>query len=91
MQTAEMREKMFTIRMTEEETARLEGLAKHYGITSAGVIRMLVKRDADALERADVSTALATRAGAEAWMKASKEQGKAPAPTKAKSRAPRRS
>jgi hypothetical protein len=50
MQTAEMREKMFTIRMSEEETARLEGLAKHYGLTAAGVIRMLVKRDSDNVE-----------------------------------------
>lgn len=41
--------KLFTMRMSEAERARLELLAEHYGLTSTDVVRMLVKRDADAL------------------------------------------
>ena len=53
MQTApDVREKLFTIRMNPEETARLEMLAEHYGLTAAGVVRMLLKREADSVARA---------------------------------------
>ena len=53
MQTApDVREKLFTIRMNDEETARLEMLAQHYGLSAAGVIRMLLKREADAVAAA---------------------------------------
>src|SRR3954462_9764322 len=41
------RAKMFTIRMSPDETARAERVAKHYGITVAALIRMLIKRDED--------------------------------------------
>jgi predicted DNA-binding protein len=41
--------KMFTIRFSEEELARLDLVAKHYALTAAGVLRMLVKREADAI------------------------------------------
>lgn len=41
--------KLFTMRMSETERTRLELLAEHYGLTSTDVVRMLVKRDADAL------------------------------------------
>jgi len=44
------RERLFNIRMNTEETSRLDGLASHYGITAAAVVRMLVKRDADGLD-----------------------------------------
>ena len=47
MQTAAMRERLYTIRMSEDETTRLDALSAHYGLTAAGVIRMLLKRDAD--------------------------------------------
>ena len=43
MQTAEMRERLFTIRMNEEESARLDALAGHFGLSAAGVVRMLLK------------------------------------------------
>lgn len=50
MQTVEMvREKQLNIRLSEAESARLEWLAEHYGTTVAMVVRMLAKRDADAL------------------------------------------
>ena len=52
MQTADMRERMFTLRMSEEETARLDRVARHYGLNAAGVVRMLLKREDDALNAA---------------------------------------
>lgn len=45
---ANMREKLFTMRMSDEESARLDAVARHYGLNAAGVIRMLVKREYDA-------------------------------------------
>lgn len=47
MQTVEMREKTFNIRMSAEETERLEAVATHHGLTAASVIRMLVKHEAE--------------------------------------------
>ena len=49
MQTTEMRERLFTMRMSDEEYERLELVAKHYALNAAGVLRMLVKREADSL------------------------------------------
>ena len=46
---ANMREKLFTMRMSEEESLRLETVARHYGLNAAGVIRMLVKREHDSI------------------------------------------
>jgi hypothetical protein len=43
MQTEPMREKMFTLRLSEEEMARLDFLSKHFGLNAAGLIRMLLK------------------------------------------------
>jgi sulfur relay (sulfurtransferase) DsrC/TusE family protein len=44
MQTAaEMRERLFTMRMSEEEWRRLALVAEHYGLNGAGAIRMLLK------------------------------------------------
>jgi predicted DNA-binding protein len=48
------REKLFNMRMSAEEWTRLDSLAKHYGLNAAGVIRMLVKADADRLRKPDV-------------------------------------
>ena len=45
-----VRNKLFNLRMSAEEMARLDALAKHYGLTTSAVVRMLVKRDADALK-----------------------------------------
>jgi len=44
-----MRERQLNIRLSEDEAARLDALADHYGINVAAVIRMLAKREADAL------------------------------------------
>lgn len=46
---AAMRERLFTMRMSSEESDRLEAVAKHYALNAAGVIRMLVKREFDTL------------------------------------------
>jgi hypothetical protein len=47
MQHAEsVREKLFTMRMSSEEWARVEALAEHYGLNAAGLIRMLLKEKA---------------------------------------------
>jgi hypothetical protein len=48
-----MREKLFTIRMTEEERVRAERVAQRHGLNVAGVIRMLLKREDDAARAAD--------------------------------------
>jgi len=45
--TAEMRERLFTMRMSEEEASRLDAVSKHYALNAAGAIRMLVKREYD--------------------------------------------
>ncbi len=42
-----MREKLFTMRMSQEEGNRLDAVAAHYGLNAAGVLRMLVKREFD--------------------------------------------
>ena len=48
MQT-DMREKQLNIRLSEEEAERMELVAAHYGLNGAGVVRMLLKREADAI------------------------------------------
>lgn len=45
-QTAEVRERLFTMRMSEEEWARADAVAKHFGLNLAGAIRMLLKEKA---------------------------------------------
>ncbi len=53
MQTgAVARERLFNMRMSDDEWARLERLAAHYGLNAAGVIRMLLKREDDAVQGA---------------------------------------
>ncbi len=48
MQTAPVaRDKLFNMRMSAEEWARLEALANHYALNAAGVLRMLVKERYD--------------------------------------------
>lgn len=50
MQHAEVaREKLFTMRMSNDEWARFEAVAAHYSLNVASVMRMLAKREADAL------------------------------------------
>lgn len=45
-QTAEMRERLFTMRMSEEEWQRADAIAKHFGLNLAGAVRMLLKEKA---------------------------------------------
>jgi predicted DNA-binding protein len=64
MQTASAlvaREKLFNMRMSAEEWERLDALAKHYGLNAAGVIRMLVKADADRLHKSEVQDVAARK------------------------------
>lgn len=42
------REKLFKMRMSEEESARLDAVRKHYGLNASGAIRMLIKEKYDA-------------------------------------------
>ena len=56
-----VRAKTFNIRFSEEELARLDRVAEHYALTAAGVIRMLVKREADALPAAAPPAAPSSR------------------------------
>jgi len=46
---AVMREKQLNIRLSPEESARLEAVAEHYSLSAAAVLRMLVKREHDSL------------------------------------------
>jgi hypothetical protein len=48
--TAQMREKLFTMRMSTDEAERLDAVSKKYGLNAAGLLRMLVKREFDALD-----------------------------------------
>lgn len=41
------KDKLRTLRMSREESTRLKVLAMHHGTTAAGVIRMLLRREAD--------------------------------------------
>ena len=43
------REKLFNMRMSEDESARVARVAAHYGLNAASLFRMLVKREDDAL------------------------------------------
>ena len=49
MVTPKTRPTSFNIRLSEEEWARLDRLKSHYGINAAGIIRMLLKREDDAI------------------------------------------
>lgn len=49
MQTDAMRERLFTMRMSAEESARMEAVSAHYALNAASLIRMLIKREADSL------------------------------------------
>jgi|HubBroStandDraft_5_1064220.scaffolds.fasta_scaffold196898_2 hypothetical protein len=65
MQTAAVvQRKMFTIRFSEEESARLDAVAEHYALTAAGVLRMLVKREHDALSAKAPQPATKAKKGA---------------------------
>lgn len=44
-----MRERLFTMRMSEEEHERMERIAAHYGINAASLLRMMLKREEAAL------------------------------------------
>lgn len=44
-----MRERLFMLRLSKEESDRLERLAEHYSLPGAGVLRMLLKREDDAV------------------------------------------
>ncbi len=61
MQTGPVaRDRLFNMRLSEDEAARLERLATHYGLNAAGVIRMLLKREDD-LIRATAGSATTAR------------------------------
>ena len=49
---AVVQRKMFPIRFSEEELARLDLVTKHYGLTAAGVLLLMLKREADAIAQA---------------------------------------
>jgi uridine phosphorylase len=48
------REKQLNIRLSPEEAQRLDRIASHYGLSSAAVLRMLVKREDDSIAREDL-------------------------------------
>ena len=49
MRATEMREKQVNVRLNPDEHDRAERVAKRYGLTIAYVVRMLLKREHDAL------------------------------------------
>ena len=46
-----VKELSFKMRLDERDRARLEMLAEHYSVPAASVVRILVKKEVDALER----------------------------------------
>ena len=46
MHTDQMRDRMFTMRLSADEGARLDALAEHFGLNAVGTIRMLLKEKA---------------------------------------------
>ena len=50
------KELSFKMRLDERDRARLETLAEHYSVPAASVIRILVKREADAIAREALET-----------------------------------
>ena len=48
----ERRQRIFNMRLSDEEGARLDKIADHYGINAAELIRMLLKREEKAVEAA---------------------------------------
>lgn len=55
------RNRQLNIRVSEEEVDRLEDLAEHYGISTSAVLRMLVKRESDMVERLGTSPDFVSR------------------------------
>ena len=55
VQTDDMRERMFTMRLSKEESDRLDALAEHFGINAVGIIRMLLKEKARELGMPTIS------------------------------------
>jgi hypothetical protein len=49
-----MREKLFTMRMSEDESWRLERVARHHGLNAAATVRMLIKREFDQVAAAGI-------------------------------------
>jgi hypothetical protein len=45
-----MRERQFNMRLSELESARLSAVAEHHGIGEAEVMRLLLKREHDAIK-----------------------------------------
>lgn len=45
----ERRQRIFNMRLSDDEGARLDKIADHYGINAAELIRMLLKREEKAL------------------------------------------
>lgn len=43
------RDKQFNMRLSADEVHRLDGLAAHYGLNAANLLRMLLKKEADTL------------------------------------------
>lgn len=58
MQTHELmaKDSMLRVRLDDDDRARLELLASHYAVSASTVVRMLVKRDADAVMALKAST-----------------------------------
>ncbi|MCE7894794.1 MAG: hypothetical protein DYH12_34670 [Sorangiineae bacterium PRO1] len=55
------RNRQLNIRVSDEEIDRLEDLSEHYGISTSAVLRMLVKREADMVERLGTSPDFVSR------------------------------
>lgn len=61
-ETTMAKQDVFRFQVDEEDRARLARLAKHYNLTPSAVVRMLVKRDDDAVSVAPTSRATSTPA-----------------------------
>jgi hypothetical protein len=44
-----MRMHVLTVRISAEESARLDAVSTHYGLDASNTIRLIIKRESDAL------------------------------------------
>lgn len=56
-----MRERQLNVRLGPEEGVRFDAVAAHYGLNPQALVRMLVKREADALGVAPAESAKGAR------------------------------
>ncbi len=61
VRAGKMRDRMFTMRVTDAEVGRMDAVAAKYGLNKANLFRFLLKREHDAIEEERAAKALCAR------------------------------